>query len=360
MTEGGGLIRISQMGTIWRQPLTDLDTQMANSKKRAGCVLAGDVGGTKTDIGFFEAGRTRPIARATATYSSRDADSLDTIVGRMLERHPFKIETACFGIAGPVINGECRATNLPWVVAEKKLARRFGWKQTKLINDLGATAMAIPLLNHREMHPLNNVRIRKKQNIGLVAPGTGLGLAILHYVDGRYRPVASEGGHANFAPSEPEEVDLWRFLRSRFGHVSMERVVSGQGLVNIYDWLKSTPKYSESRETAEAMRRSDSARVISENAINANDPLCIATLQRFCQIFGSIAGDLALTGMTTGGIFLAGGIPPKILPALQRGDFMAAFQDKGRFEEFLRKIPVRVILHDQAALLGAANCALNL
>ena len=196
--------------------------------------------------------------------------------------------------------------------------------------------------------------------MGLVAPGTGLGLALLVFVDGRYRPVASEGGHAGFAPADESDIDLWQYLQTRFGHVSAERVLSGQGLVNIYDWLKSGEDLAESPEINQAMRLTDPARVISENAITGRDPLCRAALQRFCSIFGSIAGNLALTGMTTGGIYLGGGIPPKILPALERADFMDAFIAKGRFKEFMKKIAVRVILNDRAALLGAAHCALNL
>jgi glucokinase len=327
--------------------------------KNPTCVLAGDIGGTKTNLGLFIPGKIRPKARATATFPSASADSLEVIVAQMLERYPAKIKAACFGIAGPVINGECRTTNLPWVVSEKKLQKRFGWQQVRLINDLGTTAMAVPLLSHREVRALNGVRVCKGRNIGLVAPGTGLGLALLVYADGRYRPVASEGGHASFAPSDESETDLWQYLHARFGHVSTERVLSGRGLVNIYDWLKSGGKFAESPGIQEAMRASDPARVITENAIAGDDALCRAALQRFCRIFGSVAGNLALTGMTTGGMFLGGGIPPKILPVLEHDHFMATFNAKGRFKAFMKKIAVRVILNDRAALLGAARCALD-
>jgi glucokinase len=328
--------------------------------KNPTCVLAGDIGGTKTNLGLFVPGKARPKARVTATYPSGSADSLEVIIAKMLERYPAKIMAACFGIAGPVINGECRTTNLPWVVSEKKLQKRFGWQQVRLINDLCTTATAVPLLSHREVKALNGVRVRKGRNIGLVAPGTGLGLALLVYADDRFRPMASEGGHTSFAPSDESETDLWRYLHARFGHVSTERVLSGRGLVNIYDWLKSGENFAESPGIREAMRASDPARVITENAITGEDGLCREALQRFCRIFGSVAGNLALTGMTTGGMFLGGGIPPKILPALQTGHFMATFHAKGRFEAFMKKIAVRVILNDRAALLGAARCALDL
>ncbi|MGB9439178.1 MAG: glucokinase [Desulfobacterales bacterium] len=323
------------------------------------CVLAGDIGGTKVNLGLFVPGKIRPVAQATATFASGSAKSLETIIAQVLERYPAKINAACFGIAGPVIKGECRATNLPWVVSEKKLRSRFGWKWVHLINDLGATALAVPLLNHREIEALNGVRVRKGQNIGLVAPGTGLGQALLVYAGSRYWPVASEGGHADFAPSDESETGLWFFLHKRFGHVSVERVLSGQGLVNIYDWLKSLGDFEESSGIQKEMSTSDPARVITDNAIGGDDPLCRAALQRFCRIFGSMAGNLALTGMTTGGMFLGGGIPPKILPVLLDGNFMAAFNGKGRFEVFMQNIPVRVILNDRAALLGAAYLALG-
>ena len=332
--------------------------KMVNIKNQT-CVLAGDIGGTKTNLGLFVAGKARPTARVTATFASGGAKSLEVIIAQMLKRHPAKIKAACFGIAGPVINGECRTTNLPWVVSEKKLQRRFGWQQVRLINDLGTAALAVPLLNHREVRALNGVRVRKGQNIGLVAPGTGLGKALLIYSGDRYWPVTSEGGHVSFAPSDQAEIDLWHYLHARFGHVSAERVLSGQGLVNIYDWLKSSGRVAESPAIQAAMRTSDPARVISENAMSGDDRLCRAALERFCRIFGSVAGNLALTGMTTGGIFLGGGIPPKILPVLENAHFMTAFNAKGRFEWFMKKIAVRVILNDRAALLGAADYALS-
>ena len=337
---------------------------MATSKSKAtkaqSCILAGDIGGTKTRLGLFVAGKQRPVARVTAKFSSRQSRSLEVIIDQMLARYPAKVKKACFGIAGPVINGECRTTNLPWVVSEKKLQKRFGWQRVRLINDLGSTAIAIPLLTHREVKALNSAKVHRNQNIGLAAPGTGLGLALLVFVDGHYRPVASEGGHAGFAPANEPEADLWQYLQARFGYVSAEHVLSGRGLVNIYDWLKSGEDITESPEIRQAMRQTDPARVISENALNGNDPLCRAALHRFCRIFGSIAGNLALTGMTTGGLYLGGGIPPKILPALETADFMDAFIAKGRFTDFMKKIAVRVILNDRASLLGAAHCALNL
>ena len=327
--------------------------------KKSACVLAGDVGGTKTILGLYVPGRIRPKARVTATFASADSGSLELIIEQMLKRYPAKIKSACFGIAGPVIKGVGRTTNLPWVISEKKLQNRFGWPMVHLINDLEATARAVPLLQHREVRALNNARVRKDRNIGLVAPGTGLGQALMMFSNGRYHPLASEGGHASFAPSDESEIELWQYLHMRFGHVSAERVLSGQGLVNIYNWLITLGTYDEIPAIRKAMQEQDPARVISEHAVQANDPLCKAALQRFCRIFGSVAGNLALAGMTTGGVFLGGGIPAKIFPVLEKSEFMSAFTAKGRFEVFMKKIAVRVILNEKASLLGAAYCALS-
>lgn len=337
-----------------------MQNAIGGNKNPAACVLAGDIGGTKTNLGLFKPGENRPLALAAETFSSREAAGLEEIIEQMLDRHPEKVKAACFGIAGPVVDGECRTTNLPWVVSEKKLGKRFGWDRVRLLNDLSATVLAVPLLDDREVTALNTAQVRKDRNIGLVAPGTGLGQALLIYHEGRYRPVASEGGHVDFAPTEETEVDLWRFLHERFGHVSGERLLTGQGLVNIYEWLKSTGVRPESSQVQEAMGSADPARIITENAIENRDPLCRLALERFCRILGAVAGNLALTGMTTGGMFLGGGIPPKIFPLLETSDFMSAFIDKGRFSEVLKHIAVRVICNDRAALLGAAHHAFEL
>lgn len=329
-------------------------------KKNTSYILAGDVGGTKTILGLFVAGKKRPLARWIKTFSSQDEDNLEDMVKQMLHQYPAKITSACFGVAGPVLDGRVQTTNLPWVVSEEKLSRQFGWERVRLINDLSATAMAVPLLEPREVFCINHVPTRKPGNIGLVAPGTGFGEAMLIRLEEFYVPIASEGGHGDFAPSCDKELDLWRYLHEIFGHVSVERVISGPGLVNIYNWLKSRATLPETPEVREAMQSSDAAKVITHYAIEGNDPLCKRALRHFCRILGSVAGNLALTGMTTGGMFLGGGIPVKILPALQQGDFIEAFYAKGRIASLMRKIPVRVIRNEQAALLGAAQQGLLL
>jgi glucokinase len=330
-----------------------------NQTKNKNLVLAGDIGGTKTNLGLFIMGKRRPLSKATETYSSRNAPDLESIVERFLEKHRASIAGACFGIAGPVVNGQCKTTNLPWNVSEAQMKRRFGWKHVRLINDLTAMAMAIPLLKSNEFFPLNRVRARKEKNIGLIAPGTGLGEALLIFQNGRYIPVSSEGGHVDFAPNSITEVRLWEHLHRRFGHVSIERLLSGPGLINIYSWLKDTGHHSEPAWLKRKIKEMDTARAITEAAINQKQPLCLRSLDVFITILGSVSGNLALTALTDGGLYLGGGIVPQILPKLKEGSFMKAFVNKGRFKNLLANIPVRVMLNDRAALSGAAYSALK-
>jgi glucokinase len=320
--------------------------------------LAGDIGGTKTNLGLFVEGKTRPEPRVIETYSSRDAKNLTQIIVRFIEKHPAEITKACFGIAGPVIKGRSKTTNLPWIVSQDQLQQRFNWSHVRLINDLEATAAALPFLSYRELYAMNKTRVRSGENIALVAPGTGLGQALLMFDNGRYRVLASEGGHTDFAPNRAAEVRLWEYLHRKFGHVSNERVLSGQGLVHIYRWLKASTPLSEPRWLSEKMKDMDPAQVITQTALDKKNRLCMKTVNMFVSILGAVAGNLALTGLTTGGVYLGGGISPKILPKINPSDFMASFTNKGRFKHFMEKIPVRIILNDKAALLGAARCAL--
>ncbi|ACN16318.1 Glk [Desulforapulum autotrophicum HRM2] len=322
-------------------------------------ILAGDIGGTKTNLALYSNGRIRPVAQVIESYSSRDELNLESIVEQFFEKHPASISEACFAIAGPVMDGRCKTTNLPWNVSEQGIKRRFGWK-VRLINDLAATALSIPLLHSRELHPLNTAMPRKGGNIALVAPGTGLGTSVLVWYDGKYTPIASEGGHVDFAPTDKAQALLWRHMFEHYGHVSIERIVSGMGILNIFSYLKETGKDPAPGWLARDMERMDPARAITEAAIQKKDPLCVKVLGMFTSILGSIAGNLALTVLATGGVYLGGGIPPKILPALADDVFMNAFTGKGRFKDLLEKISVQVILNDRAAILGAARCALEM
>jgi len=321
-------------------------------------VLAGDIGGTKTNLALFVKGEGRPSFSDFESYPSRDAPNLESIVKDYLSnRSAVVVSSACFGIAGPVVNGRCKTTNLPWEVSETRLKRVFGWKRVRLVNDLTATAMSISVLTRRERAVLNKGRPQRGGNLALVAPGTGLGQGLIVFHQGRAHPVASEGGHVDFAPTNEEEVELWRYLRRNLGHVSVERIVSGPGLGSIYAWLRESGRYGEPEWLKARLRVEDPAKVIAETGLTGKHPLCVESLRIFVSILGAAAGNLALTGLATGGVYLGGGIPPKILPALGTGSFMRAFTDKGRFRGLLENIPVHVILNEGAALIGAAECA---
>ena len=320
-------------------------------------VLAGDIGGTKTNLGLYVKGKQRPLLKTMETYSSSESSNIEDIIEQFVLRHGASVAVACFGIAGPVRDGRSKTTNLPWKVSAARIKKRFKWDRVCLINDLAATALAIPVLGGREIYSMNTERAGRGRHIGLVAPGTGLGMALLISSGNRYIPVPSEGGHMDFGPNNEAEVRLWEYLHRRFGHVSMERVLSGPGLFNIYSWLRDSGRYKEPAWLAGKIKKADPPRAITEAAVDRKSPLSVAALNMFASIFGAVAGNLALAAMTTGGMYLGGGIPPKILPRLQEQTFMKSFVNKGRFKAFLEKIPVRVILNDKAALLGAARCA---
>ena len=323
-------------------------------------VLAGDIGGTKTNLGFFGTRDGRPHLLEMESYASRDAESLEDLIERFMTEYRQSVSAACFGIAGPVMNGVSKTTNLPWIVSERNIRERFLWKKVCLINDLAATATAVAHLETSELHELNPGSPDPRGNRGLVAPGTGLGMALLVCVDGRLHPISSEGGHVDFAPSNEKEMALLRHLKTRWGHVSVERVASGPGLSTIYMWLRECRMSEEPVWLSERMTREDASRVISEVGLAGQDPLCAEALEMFVSVLGAVAGNLALTGLTTGGIYLGGGISPKIVPKLEERFFLENFAHKGRFRELMLRIPVRVILNDKAALFGAACTAFDL
>mgnify|MGYP005837727159 CR=1 FL=1 len=323
-------------------------------------VLAGDIGGTKTNLGLYEIGCERPEPVAQKSYASSESVDLESLVERFMEEHSSPVSAACFGVAGPVLAGTCRATNLPWIVSEESVRKRFGWDKVRLINDLVATAYSIPLLRTGELAEINRGERDPEGNIGLLAPGTGLGISFLVRRESKLFPVSSEGGHVDFAPRTDKEIALFRHLRTRLGRVSIERVISGPGLYEIYTWLRQTSLVPEPAWLQERMNREDSSKIVSEVGLAGDDPVCEEALDMFVSLLAAAAGNLALTVLATGGIYLGGGIPPKILPKLEHGPFMKAFAAKGRFEDLLKTVPVNVILNDEAALVGAARCALDL
>jgi glucokinase len=321
-------------------------------------LLAGDIGATKTNLALI-----RPesclIPTTQATFRSADYPSLKAVVAEFLSDTGASVERAVFGVAGPVIKGRSDATNLPWMIDEDELQRAFAWEQAKLLNDLEATAYGVPHLRAEDLYTLNDAAPRSGTK-AVIAPGTGLGEAVLLYQGEHYHVIPSEGGHTDFGPTNLFEIELLRYLMGKFGHVSYERIASGKGMPNIYRYLKDNHFAEESPEVAEAVRRGkDPTPVIVKVATEGTCELCIGTLNAFVSILGAEAGNLALKVMATGGIYLGGGIPPKILTKLRDGTFMAAFVNKGRFAEMLAHIPVYVILNERTALLGAAAYGLG-
>jgi glucokinase len=320
-------------------------------------VLAGDIGGTKTNLGLFTRGKRRPLLKFHETYPSRQYSSLESIIALFLAKYPVNIKSACFGMPGPIHNGAVRVTNLTWKTSESRIRGRFKFKKVRLINDLTATSLAIPFLNKKELHTLNKGSRQKDGNLAILAPGTGIGETLVVCESGSFIPVPSEGGHVDFAPNNEKEVELLRYLKKKYGHVSLERILTGPGLADIYAFLTSRRKDKDDRRILIEIKKADPAMIISQAAIKGEAKSCKAALDMFVSILGAAAGNLALVGMTKGGVYLGGGIPPKILPKLKDGAFISSFTDKGRFKGLLEKIPVHVILNDTAALLGAASKA---
>lgn len=331
---------------------------------RARLLLAGDVGGTKTNLALFEA-RPRGVTLVEAErYPSQEHGGLAEIVRVFLAGRRAALAAAAFGIAGPVADRRSRVTNLPWVIDARPLTRRLG-VPVALANDLAATAWAIPEIDRRRLATLQKGTLRKGTgpqdgSLALIAAGTGLGEAFVLREGGRFLVGATESGHADYAPRTDEEIDLLRFLRARFGHVSVERVLSGPGLVNIDDFLASRAPGTATVPSVEAEAVPDRAAAISAAALDGSSERAAHALRLFVAAYGAEAGNLALRSFATGGVYLGGGIAPKILPALMSGGFLEAFTAKGRFRDLLGSLPVHVILDDRAALLGAARIARSL
>jgi glucokinase len=315
-------------------------------------ILAGDIGGTKTQLGLFDSVPARPRPIAIRTFGTLDYPDLPSIIAAFMEGEDTRrasISTACFGVAGPVIGESAELTNVPWQVDARQVAATFGMTRVRLLNDLQAMAYSIPVLTASEVHVLQEGEALRGGNIALIAAGTGLGEALLHNVDGCFVPSPSEGGHADFSARTEREISLLRHLTARYGRADVEHVVSGRGLINIHRATHSTP-------CAAGVDLDDpgAPAAISTAAIEHRCPGCIETLDLFVEAYGAESGNLAVRSVSTGGLFIGGGIAPKILPALSTGLFMRAFLAKPPLEEMVRRMPVKVILNPEAGLLGAA------
>jgi glucokinase len=324
-------------------------------------IIAGDIGGTKTNVALFEANGSEvgPVLRQQK-FPSGGYDSLEAILKEFIGDTELKVTGACFGIAAPVIHGHAKTPNLNWTVSADSLAEVLKIDRVGLINDLEATAFGIPSLSSAQLLTLNAGSPRPDGHRALIAAGTGLGMAGIFYRQGQYYPLASEGGHSDYAPHEPMEIELLKYLKEKFGrHVSWERVLSGPGLFNIYSFLRNRGDFEESAELAERIQSGDKAAAVCEAALGSKSELATKALDMFVDSYGAAAGNLALLMMATGGLYIGGGIAPKIAEKLKDGMFMRAFIDKGRLSSVLTNIPVHVILEDKTALFGAARDALR-
>jgi glucokinase len=320
-------------------------------------VLAGDIGGTSTRLAYFDINGGKLALLVEGRFPSRESGSLEEIVERFAAEHGHAAERACLGIAGPVRQGRVRTPNLPWSVDADKLARILGLADVLLINDLVANAYGIDLLGPGDFTELNQGVPDPTGTIALISAGTGLGETIAYWDGSSHQPLPSEGGHADFAPRNELEAELLLYLRAEHGRVSTERVVSGPGLRNIYRFLHDARHLPETPAVVEEMLGGDPPAVITKAAMAGTCPLCGQVLDLFISLYGAEAGNVALRSLATGGVYLGGGIAPKIVERLRGPGFMMAFTAKGRLSPLLEKMPVRVILNDRAALLGAASRA---
>lgn len=322
-------------------------------------ILAGDIGGTKTLLALYEDAGEAPSPVREESYRSGDFPSLEDVLRAFLDRAPHAaLRAACLAVAGPVIDGRSRITNLPWELDEGRLAGTLG-SRVKLLNDLEGAAHGLLSVRPDQLEVLQR-GVKRQGNMALIAAGTGLGEAILVLAGERYHVVASEGGHADFAPRTDREMALLGYLRNEYGRVSYERVLSGPGLHNIYRFLRETGFAAEPEWLRERLAARDPSAAISEVALSAGHPLCTAALELFVSIYGAEAGNLALRALALGGVFVAGGIAPKILPALRDGAFVDAFADKGRLADLLQSLEVSVVLDPRLTLMGAAAVAREL
>jgi glucokinase len=332
-------------------------------------LLAGDIGGTKTRLAIFssKADLRKPLQEAV--FPSGYYPSLDALVREFLSQSSFPpgqtLTCASFGVAGPVIGGQAKTTNLPWIIDEKQLQESLHIPTVRLLNDLVAIAHFVPLLEPLDLYTLNAGEPQPNGTLAVIAPGTGLGEAFLSWDTNHYDTHPSEGGHTDFAPINQLELDMLHYLFTRYEHVSYEHVCSGIGLPNIYGFLKASGRALEPAWLTEKLAASvDPTPVIVESALNAQKEkscmICIQTLQMFVSILGAEAGNLALKVMATGGVYIAGGIPPRILPFLEDANFIRGFRNKGRLADILKSIPVHVVINPRLPLLGAAAYGFDL
>ncbi len=323
-------------------------------------ILAGDIGGTKVNLALFSEKGEAPSLYVEKTYPSRDYPGLISILERFLKETQPKLTRVCLGVAGPVQDGRSRLTHLPWVIDIRDLKPLLQTDSIELINDMAVMACAVPHLVPDEVETLQPGEPDREGKIGVLAAGTGLGQAFLvPFGEGRYRVVETEGGQCDFPPRNDLEAEVWQFLSQGTGRVAIEDVLSGPGLVRLFDFFRQRYKQPEPDWLKDEFQVKDPASVISQSGMMKTFRACESALDMFVSVYGAAAGNLALQIMGRGGIYLGGGIAPRILPLLKSDLFLSAFRDKGRFREFMTAIPVKVIMNERASLMGAAYFALG-
>lgn len=327
-------------------------------------VLAGDIGGTKTNLALLrvviEKGQAELRVERNERFPTGGSPSLNAIIRQFLGDQQIELACAGFGVPGPVKNGRVKGTNLAWGVDAQEVAQEFDVPHVEVLNDLAANAYGISELKASDFVTLQEGAVDASGNRCVVSPGTGLGEAGLFWDGHKHRVWACEGGHTDFAPRTEVEIALLDFLRKTYGHVSVERVASGLGLPNIYHFLRETGRGAELPEVKERLQKEDPGKVISEYSRNGRCRLCADTIEIFIGCLGAEAGNMALKAMATGGVFLGGGIPAKMISELKSVNFLHSFNSKGRLQTLMEDIPVKVILNDQAALFGAARYAIDM
>lgn len=322
-------------------------------------ILAGDIGGTKTNLALFEFNNEKLEILEEGTYSSQEFREAEELISDFINKHSIKVKQTCFSVAGPVINGSCKATNIPWNIESDLVSTKLGFENTWLINDLEANAHGITHLSEDEYEVLHEGKPGMRGNACVISAGTGLGQAGMFWNGDGYIPFACEGGHTDFAPRNDEQIELLKYIRRDHNHVSYERVLSGMGLSNIYEFLRDTHKAEEPEWLAQELQmEDDQAATISRFAFEKQTEICVRALDMFVEIYGAEAGNAALKFMAFGGVFIGGGIAPKIIEKLKEPRFLNCFMDKGRMASVMEYMPVKVIMNNRTALFGAARFAL--
>jgi glucokinase len=318
-------------------------------------ILAGDIGGTKVRLALFEEKGTSFTDEEK--FASKEFPDFASLLKNFLsQKGRKKISSASFGVAGPVHDGVCQATNLPWVISAKTLERELQIPEVYLINDLEANAWGLRCLSDEEFFTVNTGE-QMKGNQALISAGTGLGEAGLYWDGKSHHPFACEGGHCDFAPIDEEQIELLRYLKLQYKHISYERILSGSGLYLLYRFLIDTKRESEIFCVSSLFGQKEPQRIITENAASGQCPACIRACRLFTSIYGSETGNSALKFLAVGGVFIGGGIAPHLLEFFKEGKFVQSFSDKGRFSSLLMKIPIKIVLNEKTALIGAARYA---